>query len=97
MDLQELRQRIDGIDDELVRLFEQRMDVSIEIAQYKKLHDIPIYDPMREKQKLYALSQKVDEGHKEHIAELYSLLFEISRAEQEKILAHSACCSSEVE
>lgn len=36
MDLNEIRSEIDKIDDELVRLFCQRMHVSAQIADYKK-------------------------------------------------------------
>ena len=36
MDLKELRQEIDKIDDEMVRLFEDRMEVAARIADCKK-------------------------------------------------------------
>jgi len=45
-----------------------------------------VYDPVREQQKLHELSGKVEEGRKEYITALYSLIFELSRAEQERIL-----------
>ena len=86
MNLQDLREKIDKIDDELIRLFEQRMDVSAEIAGYKKENNMPVYDPARERQKLYDLSGKVKEGREEYITALYSLLFELSRSEQERII-----------
>ena len=35
MDLTQLRDRIDAIDDELIRLFCQRMEVAAQIADYK--------------------------------------------------------------
>ena len=86
MDLQDLRGKIDKIDDELVRLFEQRMDVSAEIAGYKQQNNIPVHDPARERQKLYDVSGKAGEGRTAYITALYSLLFELSRADQERIL-----------
>ena len=58
MDLNELRLEIDKIDDELVRLFVQRMDVSARIADYKKEHDLPIFVPAREAEKLLDVAQK---------------------------------------
>ena len=36
MSLQDYRKEIDAIDDELVRLFGQRMEVAAKIADYKK-------------------------------------------------------------
>jgi len=86
MDLQELRMRIDKIDDELIRLFERRMDVSAEIAGYKKPRGLPVYDPEREKQKLRELSQKAAGKYKPYIESLYLLIFKLSRAEQDKII-----------
>ena len=48
MDLNELRLEIDKIDDQLVKLFAQRMDVSARIGDYKKEHNLPILVPQRE-------------------------------------------------
>jgi chorismate mutase/prephenate dehydratase len=86
MDLQELRKQIDEIDDGLVRLFQQRMDVSAEIARFKKENNLPVHDPAREREKLYDLSFKVNQGRESYITALYYLLFELSRADQERIL-----------
>ena len=36
MDIQDLRNEIDTIDDQLVKLFAQRMDVASRIADFKK-------------------------------------------------------------
>ena len=86
MDLFELRNKIDAIDENLVRLFLQRMDVSAEIARYKQENNIPIFDPERERQKLNDMSSKVSEERSAYVTALYSLLFELSRTEQERIL-----------
>ncbi|MCQ2314317.1 MAG: bifunctional 3-deoxy-7-phosphoheptulonate synthase/chorismate mutase type II [Bacteroidales bacterium] len=40
--ISELRSRIDIIDDELLRLFAKRMNISEEIGRYKKLHGITV-------------------------------------------------------
>ena len=45
MDLQDYRKEIDAIDDELVRLFGQRMDVAAKIADYKKNRACPSMFP----------------------------------------------------
>ena len=86
MDMQDFRKRIDEIDKGLVDLFQQRMDVSAEIAQYKREHNLPVYDPARERQKLHDLAGSVKEDHEAYVKALYSLIFELSRAEQEQIL-----------
>ena len=42
MDLTELRDKIDAIDTELVRLFTERMDIAAKVADYKKENNLPI-------------------------------------------------------
>ena len=86
MNLQDLRQQIDEIDNGLVDLFQKRMDLSAKIAQYKQENNIPVYDPAREREKLHELSGKVKEGRQAYVTALYSLLFELSRSDQERIL-----------
>jgi len=86
MDLNDFRQKMDKIDDEIVRLFEQRMDVSGEIALYKLINNLPVHNPEREQQKIQELSGKVKKGRQAGISSLYTLLFELSRAEQERII-----------
>jgi len=90
MDLNKLRQKIDNIDNDLVRLFEQRMETAAEIAQYKLVHNLPVFDPVREQQKLQDLSQKVKKENETYITSLYTLLFELSRSKQEQIIKAGA-------
>lgn len=35
MDLTDLREQIDGIDQQIVELYERRMDISRQVAEYK--------------------------------------------------------------
>ena len=50
MELKELRNEIDLIDDELVQLFNKRMQLSAQVADYKKEHNMPIHVPARERE-----------------------------------------------
>ena len=84
MDIQELRSQIDAIDDELVRLFCKRMEVSSNIAAFKKEHAMPIYIPAREREKLQDVSKKAAPGMDNYTRVLYSMLFELSRSYQSK-------------
>ena len=82
MDLNELRLEIDRIDDDLVRLFGQRMEVSARIADYKKENGLPIFVPSREAEKLLDVSQKAGPEMAPYAKVLYDLLFELSRGYQ---------------
>ena len=84
MDIQELRGQIDKIDDELVRLFGQRMDVAAQIADYKKENNLPIFVPAREREKLADVAEKAGPEMANYTRVLYSMLFELSRSYQGK-------------
>ena len=84
MELNELRGEIDKIDDELIRLFGCRMDVAAQIADYKKEHDLPVYQPARERAKLQDVAQKAGQDMANYTRVLYSMLFELSRSYQSK-------------
>lgn len=84
MDLSELRKKIDGIDNELVRLFVERMAISAEIAEYKKQNNLPIFVPAREREKLVDVAQKAGTDMANYTRVLYSMLFELSRSYQSK-------------
>ena len=55
--LRELRERIDGVDDEIVRLLDERTAVSIEIGRLKREAGWDIYDPSREESIYRKLAQ----------------------------------------
>jgi chorismate mutase/prephenate dehydratase len=86
MELSELRKEIDSIDDQLVKLFCQRMDVAARVAEYKKENDLPIYHPAREREKLRDVSEKAGSEMADYARILYATLFELSRSYQEKKL-----------
>ena len=85
MDLNNLRSEIDKIDDELVKLFGQRMELSAQIADYKKQNRLPIYVPARERAKLQDVAEKAGPEMANYTRVLYSMLFELSRSYQAKL------------
>lgn len=84
MNLEEYRKQIDAVDDEIVRLFQQRMDIAADIAQYKKSQGLPVLQPAREREKLAAVSSQSRDDLRSYLRVLYSLLFELSRTYQER-------------
>ncbi|HBJ17654.1 MAG TPA: bifunctional chorismate mutase/prephenate dehydratase [Clostridiales bacterium] len=84
MDLNEIRSEIDKIDDELVRLFCQRMHAAAQVADYKKANNLPIFQPARERAKLQDVAEKAGPEMANYTRVLYSMLFELSRSYQSK-------------
>ena len=86
MNMDELRGRIDAVDDELLRCFAERMDIAGDIARYKAEHGLPVLDERREREKLCAVSEKAPEELQSYAVSLYALLFELSRSRQNRLL-----------
>ena len=84
MELNELRNRIDEIDDKLVKLFTERMDIAAQVADYKKERQMPIYVPAREREILQSVAEKAGPDMANSTRVLYSMLFELSRSYQSK-------------
>ncbi|MBU3840530.1 MAG: prephenate dehydratase [Candidatus Ruminococcus intestinipullorum] len=78
--LEELRVQLDKIDDQIVKLYEERMNVCKEVGAYKVHAGRKVFDRQREQQKLESVSSKVtDEFYKKGIQELYEQLMSMSR------------------
>lgn len=86
MDLKECRREIDSIDDQLLELFARRMGVSAQVAAYKKEHGLPVLDAAREREKLNDVLQKSPEGIGEYAVSLFSLIMDLSRSSQNRLL-----------
>ncbi len=84
MELQDLRTEIDRIDDQLVKLFAQRMDIAAQIGDYKKARNLPVFVPAREREKLQDVAEKAGSEMANYTRVLYSMLFELSRSYQSK-------------
>ena len=84
MDISQLRKQIDAIDDDIVRLFCQRMNVAAQIADYKKENNMPIFVPAREREKLGDVAEKAGTEMANYTRVLYSMIFELSRSYQSK-------------
>ena len=84
MELQELRENINNIDQELVELFVKRMELAAQVADYKKANNLPIYVPAREREILQDVTTKAGPEMANYTRALYSMLFELSRSYQRK-------------
>ena len=55
LDLQEIRGKLDQVDAKLAELFEERMKLCADVAEFKMGSGKAVYDPAREKEKLSAI------------------------------------------
>lgn len=90
LDLLEIRDQIDGIDKEIVELFEKRMQLSAEVAEYKISNNKAVLDPQREKEKLNTLEKYASNSfNRVGVYELFRQMMAMSRKLQYRILAEN--------
>ncbi len=88
MDLLELRKKIDEIDSQIVDLYESRMDVSRQVAEYKIETGKKVFDRVREQEKLAKVKSLTHNDFNSHgIEELGEQIMSMSRKLQYQMLA----------
>lgn len=81
LDLGNIRQEIDKIDDEMLALFQKRMECSKQVAEYKVEHGLPVLNATREQQILDDIASKAgDNATRTEL--LFSTIMNISRGAQ---------------
>ena len=86
-DIKDVRIEINKIDKDMAELFEKRMDLSKEIALYKKERNIPIYDEIRENEIINKNKEYIkDDEIKEYYINFIKDTMNISKLYQEKIV-----------
>lgn len=86
-DLLTLRGQIDEIDKEIVSLYERRMKISEQVAEYKIETGKKVFDRQREKEKLAVLKSLADNDFNRHgIVELFEQIMSMSRKLQYQML-----------
>lgn len=86
-DLSEIRVEIDDIDEQIVSLFEQRLELVTQVAEYKIATGKPVLDRQREADKLARLSALANGGFsKKSIRELFEQIMSICRKRQYQLL-----------
>ena len=86
MELSDYRKRLDEIDKEILHLFSERMDIAVKIASWKQENSLPVLDARREKEKLQRIEEMSDPELSDYSFTLFSMLMELSRSRQNRIL-----------
>ena len=87
MDLLELRGQLDEIDAQIVELYEKRMDISKQVAEYKIGTGKKVFDKVREEEKLRTVRSLTHNEFNSHgIAELFEQIMSMSRKLQYRMI-----------
>ncbi len=86
--LQELRKQIDNIDEQIVDLYQRRMEIAKQVGEYKVSAGKKVFDKQREKEKLSSVTANVENPfYKKGLEELFEQLMSMSRKLQYQLLA----------
>jgi len=84
--MEDYRKKIDEVDGKLLASFIERMGIAADIGRYKKEHHRSVMDKKREREKLFNIISESPEEMKRYTPILFSLLFEMSRNYQQRII-----------
>ncbi len=82
MNLEESRLQIDKIDKELFDLFEKRLKLALDVAAYKKAHQMTIFRPEREQAILDSHAAAANPGHENYTRTFFHTCMECGKCDQ---------------
>jgi len=85
--LDEARKQLDAIDKEMSELFIKRMKASKEIANYKKVNNLPVVNKEREAVVISNNAENIEEEYRQYYIDFLTKTIKISRDFQHKIVA----------
>ena len=87
-ELENLREKIDTIDKEMIALFEERMDIVADIATYKIKNNLPVLNQNREDIVVSKVKSTVkNKDYTDGAADLIKDIMEISKKFQQKLIS----------
>lgn len=86
MNLEEIREKIDIIDRQMLELFCSRMELVKNVAEYKIEKGLPVFHPEREQQILSEMKLLGGEEYGEYAQAVFQQMMDVSRQMQEKMI-----------
>ena len=85
--INEIRKEINNIDKDMAILFQKRMELVNLVIEYKKINNLPIYDPKREEELIDKNLKCIDnENIKQYYLDFIKEIMNISKKYQDDIL-----------
>lgn len=85
LNLEEIRKEISTINDEMLALFIKRMELSSQVAAYKKANGLPTLDRKREEAILQKVADGTDEEFRQYALEFFRTMMDLSKQYQETL------------
>ena len=85
LNLEEIRKEISTINDEMLALFVKRMELSAQVAAYKKANGLPTLDRKREEAILQKVADNTTDEFRQFALEFFRNMMDLSKEYQETL------------
>ena len=85
LNLEEIRKEISAINDEMLALFVKRMELSAQVARYKKANGLPTLDRKREEAILQKVADNTTDEFRQFALEFFRNMMDLSKEYQETL------------
>ncbi len=96
MDIKEIRDKIDSVDEELLKLFIERMRLSEKVAEYKNENTLPVVNKARERE-ILARVQEQSGDLEQYAYRLFHDIIELSKARQSELYRRPSRIRNQIE
>src|SRR5574344_81854 len=95
--LLELRNKIDKVDDEIAKLYVERMSLAKEVGLAKRESGVATENALREKEIVNRVTDNMDESLKLYAKQVFNALFDTSKAYQSSFVDVKSSVKTEIE
>ena len=82
--IDDARKKINAIDEQMVRLFEERMAAVLDVLKYKKEHNLAVFDSKREEEIIKKNVELIENKElKKYYLEFFNAILSVSKKYQE--------------
>ena len=85
LNLDEIRAEISAINDEMLALFVKRMELSAQVAMYKKANGLPTLDRKREEAILQKVADNTGDEFRQYAIQLFRTMMDLSKEYQDTL------------
>ncbi len=85
LNLEEIRKDISAINDEMLALFVKRMELSAQVARYKKDHGLPTLDRKREEAILQKVADSTEEEFRSYAIKFFKYIMDLGKEYQDTL------------
>jgi len=84
MDIKDIRNEIDHVDKEILKLLNKRFKLASDVIEFKKLNNLPIENKQREEEIIKMIGESVDVEINDEVIEIYKEIMKQSKVYQSK-------------